>query len=77
MAKSIVDGLEKKLEGKARVIRLNLLSRVGQEAAVRYGVRAVPTLIVVNGKGETVYGQYGLPQPSTVITKVDAILASP
>ncbi len=55
-----MDRLETRLDGRAEVIRLNLLSDVGREAALRYGVRAVPTLLVVDGEGDLVDGVYGL-----------------
>ena len=76
MAKPIVDGLEKKLAGKAAVIRLDMLSRVGQQAARRYGVRGVPSLVVVDGRGQAVYGRAGIPRPAEVIEQVDVVLAS-
>lgn len=76
MAKPIVDGLEKKLNGKAEVIRLNVFSRVGQQAARRYGVRGVPSLIVVDGSGQAVYGQAGIPRPGQVVDQVDLVLVS-
>ena len=75
MAKPIVDRLETQLTGKAEVIRLNMLSEVGRAAAVRYGVRAVPSLIVVDGEGDLVYGEYGLPQPRHVVAEVETVLA--
>lgn len=77
MAKPIVDGIETKLAGKAKVVRLDVLSRVGQQAARRYGVRGVPSLVVVDGQGQAVYGQVGLPRSGQVIEQVDAVLASP
>lgn len=77
MAKPIVDGLEKKLEGKAEVVRLDLMSKVGRQAARRYGVRAVPTLVVIDGQGNVVHGQAGIPRSGQVIEQVDAVLASP
>jgi thioredoxin-like negative regulator of GroEL len=77
VAKPIVDGLETKLEGKASVIRLNVFSRVGQEAARRYGVRGVPTLVLVSPAGQVVYGQAGIPRPGQIIEKVDGLLAQP
>lgn len=77
MAKPIVDGIERKLDGRAKVVRLNTLSEVGQQAAVRYGVRGVPTLIVVDGNGQAVYSQVGIVRPGPVIDQVDTILATP
>ena len=75
VSKPIVDRIETGLDGKAEVIRLNLLSEVGREAALRYGVRAVPSLVVVDGQGALVYGSYGLPKPSQVTEEVEALLA--
>lgn len=74
MAKPIVDGLEKKLDGKAEVIRLDLMSRVGQQAAARYGVRGVPALVVVDGNGQAVYGQAGIPHSGQIMEQVEFIL---
>ena len=76
MAKPVVDRLENQLDGKAEVIRLNLLTQVGRQAASRYGVRGVPTLIVVDGAGEAVYGSFGIPSPGKVINQVDTLLAA-
>lgn len=77
MAKPVVDGLEKKLEGKAAVVRLDVLSGVGQQAARQYGVRGVPSLVVVDGRGQAVFGQAGIPRPGQVIEQVEALSASP
>jgi thioredoxin-related protein len=71
-----VDGLENKLDGRAEVIRLNVMSQVGQQAARRYGVRGVPALVVVDGTGQAVYGQAGIPRPGQVIEQVQRIIAS-
>jgi hypothetical protein len=75
VVKPIVDGLEKKLAGKARVIRLDMLSNVGQQAARRYGVRGVPSLVVIDGGGQVVYSQAGIVRPGPIIEQVDSILA--
>lgn len=71
-----MDGLENKLDGRAEVIRLDVMSRVGQQAARRYGVRGVPALVVVDGTGQAVYGQAGIPRPGQVIEQVQTIIAS-
>lgn len=74
MAKPIVDGVEKQLMGKAQVIRLDVTSQVGRAAGARYGVRGVPTLIVVDGAGQPVDTQVGFIQSDRVIAQVEAIV---
>jgi thioredoxin-like negative regulator of GroEL len=69
-----VDGLERKLAGKASVIRLDLMSQVGRQAAARFGVRAVPTLLVVNGDGQVVLTQVGIVRPGDVQAQVDELI---
>jgi hypothetical protein len=41
----------------ARVMRLNILDSVGRHAARRFGVRAVPAFLVVDGQGNVVDAQ--------------------
>lgn len=77
MAKPIVDGLEKKLVDKAVVVRLNVMDDIGRQAAARYGVRGLPTLVVVDGAGQPVYSQVGIVRPAPVIEQVEAVLAAP
>ena len=69
-----MDGLERKLAGKASVIRLDLMSQVGRQAAARFGVRAVPTLLVVNGDGQVVLTQVGIVRPGDVQAHVDELI---
>lgn len=76
MAKPVVDRIETQLDGKAKVIRLDVTSSVGKEAAVAYGVRGVPSLLVVDGNGNTAYGLYGVPMPGTVVEEVDKLLVT-
>jgi hypothetical protein len=65
--------LERKLDGKAEVIRLNTMSGVGRQAAMVFGVRAVPTLIVVDGDGQLTLTQVGIIRPGEVQAQVDAL----
>jgi len=74
VVKPIVDGLEKQLTGKAEVVRLDVMSEVGRAAAIRYGVRGVPTLVLVDGKGHPVFNQAGIVRPGPVIEQVDTVL---
>jgi thioredoxin-like negative regulator of GroEL len=69
-----VDGLERRLAGKASVVRLDLMSQVGRQAAARFGVRAVPTLLVVNGDGQVVLTQVGMLRPGDVQAQVDELI---
>ncbi len=69
-----MDGLERNLNGKASVMRLDVMSRVGRQAAARFGVRAVPTLILVDGNGEVVLTQVGRLKPRDVQTRVDELI---
>jgi len=71
MAKPIVDGLERELEGQARVVRLSILSQAGQEAAQRYDVRGAPTFLVFDGQGNLIERQVGFPDRS----KIKALVA--
>jgi thioredoxin-like negative regulator of GroEL len=76
VAKPIVDGLERKLEGKAEVIRLDLMSGVGRQAAAQFRVRGVPTLIVVDGGGQVALTQVGILRPGEVRTRVDELISA-
>ncbi len=67
MAKPVVDGIERELSGEADVIRINVLSSAGREAIYRFGVRAVPTLVVLDGCGEVVERQVGILNPGRVV----------
>jgi thioredoxin-related protein len=70
VAKPIVDGIEKDLKGKAEVVRLNMLSKVGRELASRYGVPAVPTVLVLDAAGELIYRHTGMPDRREVVAQV-------
>ena len=66
MVKPIVDGLERELEGQARVVRLSALNAMGQEIAQRYDVRGVPTFLIFDGQGELIGRQVGFPNRSEI-----------
>jgi len=73
MAKPIVDGIEKDLEGTARVIRLSVVSESGSQVAQRYGVRGVPTIVVLDGTGQVVAQSAGLPDRAELVAQVNAL----
>ena len=72
MAKPIVNGIEKDLEGTARVIRLDISSRLGKEGAKAYGVTSVPTTVVIDGAGKMVHRESGLPDREGVVAQARA-----
>ena len=72
MAKPIVDGIERDLKGKAEVVRLNLMTRVGREAASRYGVPAVPTILVLDA-GNVIYRHTGIPNRREIVAQTSAL----
>jgi thioredoxin-related protein len=73
MAKPIVDGIEKDLEGTAKVIRLSVTSQVGNLMAQRYGVRGVPTIVVLDGEGEVVTMSVGVPDRAGLVAQVQGL----
>lgn len=75
MAKPIVDGLEQDLIGQAKVVRLDLMSSVGQQAAGYFGVRGIPTLLVVDGEGEVILTQVGLIRSGEVKSEVERLVS--
>lgn len=75
MNKPIVDGLERDLADKAEVVRLDVTTQLGQQAAAKYGVRGTPTLIVIDGQGQPVLTQFALVRPGPVNEQIDTLLA--
>jgi hypothetical protein len=64
----MVDGLERELAGRARVVRLNVADRVGAEAQVRYQTTKVPTLILLDRDGVQRYRTEGkLPRRRAIL----------
>jgi thioredoxin-like negative regulator of GroEL len=75
LAKPVVDGLERDLKGKSAVLRLDVLSQLGRQVAGQFGVRGVPTLVVVDGNGQPMLTQVGRLQPAEVQAEVDRLLS--
>jgi len=73
MAKPIVDGIEKDLQGRAQVIRIDIWSEVGRQSAQRYGVRGIPTLFIFDGDGQVYDYVVGVPNRQQVVDKVNAM----
>lgn len=74
MSKPIVDGLEADLKGKIGVLRIDMLSEMGRNSAALYGVRAVPTILVVDGDGSVVTRSTGIPDRGALADTALALL---
>ena len=70
-----MDGVERDLKGKSAVLRLDVSSQLGRQAGARFGVRGVPTLLVVDGNGRPMLTQVGRLQPAEVQAEVDRLLS--
>jgi thioredoxin-related protein len=73
LAKPVVDGIERELEGRAQVVRLNVMDGVGGHLAARYGARGVPTMVVLDGEGNVVYAKAGSPNRGEVVAAVEGM----
>ena len=65
-----MDGLERELEGRARVVRLSILSPTGREVARRYGVMGLPTFLMFDSQGDLIGRDAGFPDRSKIKTLV-------
>jgi hypothetical protein len=74
MAKPVVDRLEDDLQGRAEVIRVDVLRGTGLTIARKYGVRALPTTLVFDGRGNLVYSQAGRPNVTAIEEAVHGLL---
>jgi thioredoxin-related protein len=73
MAKPIVDGIERDLEGTAQVIRINAITELGGRLAQRYGVRGVPAIVVLDGAGQVVTQSVGMPDRTGLVAQVQGL----
>ena len=74
MAKPIVDGIAKDLHDRIEVIRLDVWSDIGRAAAQRYGVRGIPTLLVLDGAGQVQDVQVGVPDRKHTVEVASKLL---
>ncbi len=68
-----MDGIERELEGDAKMLRLSVTNDVGRSLAMRYNVRGVPTLVLLDGSGNVVLKQVGSPQREEIIGAVERL----
>ena len=69
MAKPVVDGIER--EVSVPVLRLNTGGGVARTLAQGYGLRGVPTLLVLDGQGREVLRLLGRVDRQAVVAALD------
>jgi thioredoxin-related protein len=69
----MVHGLERELGDRVQVLHLNVLSPVGKAAASAYAVRAVPTFVLFDARGEMAYYQMGFPDKAVIRQEIDKL----
>ena len=63
-----MDGLERELASRARVVRLNVAEEPGQRARERFETEKVPAVILLDGGGREVYRTEGkLPRRQQIL----------
>lgn len=70
-----MDGIERQLEERAEVLRVNVMSSVGRQLGARYGVRGLPTFVLLDGAGEVVLKEVGMPQREKITAAVEQLLS--
>jgi thioredoxin 1 len=71
MMAPILDKLEKRYQGKAAVIFIDL--RYEREAAQRFGIRAIPTQIFFDKVGKEVYRHVGFMSEAAIVTQFQSM----
>jgi thioredoxin-related protein len=67
----VVDGLQR--SERAPVVRLSVTDSVGGQLAREYGVRGVPTLLLLDRDGRAVHRQVGRLNASSLYEALDAL----
>jgi hypothetical protein len=55
------------LDGRVPVIRLSVVSNVGRQAAARFGVRGLPTFVILGSDGAEASRHVGLPSRDRLV----------
>jgi hypothetical protein len=68
----MVDGLERELAGRVRVVRLNVAEPAGAEAQARFGTMKVPAIVLLDRDGVQRYRTEGkLPRRRAILAALD------
>lgn len=73
MAKPVVDRIENQLGQKAVLVRVDVGTDAGLQIAQRYGIRAIPSLLVLDSGGVVVYSHTGVPGAAAVLAAIQGL----
>jgi len=65
----VVDGLERDLAGRVPVVRVPIHGPAGRALGERYGVRRVPTYLVLDRKGQVLWRREGFPPDRATVLR--------
>jgi thiol-disulfide isomerase/thioredoxin len=69
-----MERLERELSGRADVLRLNVAEEVGQRAQAQFGTTLVPSLVLLDGRGNELYRSEGRPpQRAPIFAALDSL----
>ncbi len=78
MAKPSVDGLEEELGDRLAFTRVDIMDDEGSKVATKYGVRSVPTFLLVSAQGEVLYKKVGgMPERELILQAFAEATRSP
>jgi thiol-disulfide isomerase/thioredoxin len=63
LSKPLIDRVEARFEGRAEVLRVDLLSRLGRQIADKYRVTLIPAVLVFDSEGKLANRQLGVLNP--------------
>ena len=70
----MVDGLERKWQGKLEVAHVDANDEANAEITRKYGITALPAFVLLDGAGNVLYRQTG-GRPD--VAKIEAALSAP
>jgi hypothetical protein len=65
LAKPVVDGLERDLEGQAVLFRVERSTDLARELSGRHGLKQLPALVILDGQGNAAQVQQGRVDPAS------------
>ena len=68
-----MDGIARELDGRLEVVRLDVSSAVGREAAAHFQVSALPTFVLVDGDGQPVLRLAGMPNRGQIVQELERL----